>query len=95
LPAAQSQRGVEVELQEPHQADAALRLPDVGGELLVGGAGRELAEQLPDVGLVTRGLDRYTRIAGFSVRPLLAKQPVSAGPSETGDGRTILVRKRN
>jgi len=62
LPAAQSQRGVEVELEEPHQADAALRLPDEGGELLVGGAGREPAEQLPDVGLAD-GLKMPSRTA--------------------------------
>jgi hypothetical protein len=46
----EGQRVVKVELQEPHQAGAALRLLDEGAELLVGAAGRELAEQLPDSG---------------------------------------------
>jgi hypothetical protein len=53
----EGQHRVVVELQEPHQADAALRLPDQGAELLVGGAGRELAVQLPDVGLADAAED--------------------------------------
>ena len=40
----EGQRLIEVELQEPHQADAALRLPDHRAELLVRSARRELAE---------------------------------------------------
>jgi MFS family permease len=45
------QRVVQVELPEPHQAGAALRLLDQGAELLIGAARLELAEQLGDIGL--------------------------------------------
>jgi hypothetical protein len=51
------QRVVEVELEEPHQAGAALRLLDQGAELLIGTARRELAEQLRDIGLADTAED--------------------------------------
>jgi hypothetical protein len=41
---------VVVEVQEPHQAGAALRLPDQRGELLIGGTGRQPGEQGPRSG---------------------------------------------
>jgi hypothetical protein len=48
---------VEVKLQEPDQAGAALRLPDQRAELPVGSARRELAEQHSDVGLADAAED--------------------------------------
>ena len=53
----EGQRGVKVELQEPEQAGAALRLADQRAELLVRGALRELGEQRPDVRLADTGVD--------------------------------------
>ena len=48
---------VVVEVQEPHQASAALRLPDQRGELLIGGTSRQRGEQRPDVGLADAVVD--------------------------------------
>ncbi len=48
----EGQHGVKVELQEPHQAGAAMRLADQRAELLVGGTSRQLGEQRPDVWLM-------------------------------------------
>lgn len=51
------QRRVEVELPEPHQPGAALRLPDQVAELLVGRSRLELAEQRLDVGPADAAVD--------------------------------------
>ena len=53
----ESQDVVVVEVPEPHQAGAALRVPDQRGELLVGGTGRQLGEQRPDVRLADTAVD--------------------------------------
>src|SRR5260370_24078288 len=53
----QGQHVVVVEVQEPEQAGAALRLPDQRGELLVRGTSRQLGEQRPDVRLADTGVD--------------------------------------
>jgi hypothetical protein len=51
------QHVVVVELQEPEQAGAAVRLPDQVTELLIGGTGRQLGEQRREVRLADTGLD--------------------------------------
>jgi hypothetical protein len=51
------QRVVQVELPEPHQASAALRLLDQRAELLIRAARLELAEQLADIGLADAAED--------------------------------------
>jgi hypothetical protein len=48
---------VVVEVQEPHQASAALRVPDQRGELLIGGTSRQRCEQRPDVRLADAVVD--------------------------------------
>ena len=53
----EGQHGVKVEVQEPHQASAALRVPDQRGELLIGGTSRQRGEQRPDVGLADAAVD--------------------------------------
>ena len=53
----EGQHVVVVEVQEPHQASAALRVPDQRGELLIGGTGRQRGEQRPDVRLADAAVD--------------------------------------
>src|SRR5216683_1668155 len=53
----EGQYGVTVELQEPDQASAALRLADRLAELLVGGTSRQLSEQRTDVWLADAVVD--------------------------------------
>src|SRR5579859_2900242 len=48
---------VVVEVPEPHQASAALRVPDQRGELLIGGTSRQRGEQRPDVRLADAVVD--------------------------------------
>jgi hypothetical protein len=51
------QRDVEVQLPEPHQPGAALRLPNQRAELLVGSTCLKVAEQRPDVRLADTAED--------------------------------------
>jgi hypothetical protein len=53
----EGQHVIVVEVQEPDEASAALRLPDQRAELLVRGALRELGEQRLNVGLADTGVD--------------------------------------
>ena len=45
------------EVQEPHQAGAALRVPDQRCELRIGGTSRQRGEQRPGVGLADAVVD--------------------------------------
>ena len=53
----EGQHVVVVEVPEPHQARAALRVPDQCGELLIGGTSRQRGEQRPDVWLADAVVD--------------------------------------
>jgi hypothetical protein len=51
------ERRVEIEVEEPHQAGAALCLVDQRAELLIGRARGEVAEQALDVGAAHTRVD--------------------------------------
>jgi hypothetical protein len=70
---------VVVEVPEPEQAGAALRLPDQFTELLVRGTGRQLGEQRPDVRLADTGVDA---VQDYLKRPFAGEYMATHGSVE-------------
>src|SRR5579859_6961510 len=70
---------VVVEVPEPHQASAALRVPDQRGELLIGRTSRQRGEQRPDVRLADADVDA---VQDNLERPLAGEHMAAHGDVE-------------